>query len=292
MGTRRMTTTFLTAVSFAGLIFLPARSQAQESADPDARQPNTDAPGCTDLRALSRLPVTIITSCDQGDSIEVTVPLEPDAQGNAREKSLRGAYEFREYQLLEARPQDQVFDDLTRLLGIAGFTLQYSSSPSTITARNGDTWMLLETDGNSYDVRVVHVKEDPWTPVKDAQGISREIEAHHRVAIYGIEFSPDNRTIIEQDSGILGQMLSYLEQNSGVTFELESHKTSANGNADTDLEITRLRAQAVVAWLEAHGVASGRLEVKACGRDKPIAENDTPLGSKRNDRIELARAAP
>jgi outer membrane protein OmpA-like peptidoglycan-associated protein len=290
MDTRRFETAVLTGVTIAGLSLWPALCRAQDN--PGIDEAKVDAAGCTDLHELSRLPVTIITSCDKGDSIEVRVPLKPDAQGNAREKALRGAYEFREYQLLEARPQDQVFDDLTRLLGIAGFTVQFSASPSTITAQNLDTWIVVELNGDSYDVRVVHLKEDPWTPVRDAQGMAREIEAHHRVAIYGIEFSPDNRTILEGNSKILDQVLTYLAENSGVSFDVESHTMSSQGNADDDLVITRLRAQSVVGWLQAHGVAGERLTPKAFGRTKPIAENDTALGSRRNDRIELLKTAP
>jgi len=279
-------------VAFAAVILSPALSRAQGEPDAQTDAAKLAASGCADLSVLSRLPNSVIVSCEKADSVDVTMPLKPDEQGNAQEKSVRGAYEFREYQILDADEQEHAFDHLTQLLGIAGFTVRYSSSPSTITGQNQDTWILIEVNGESYDVRVVQMKEDPWTPAKNAQDISREIEAHHRVAIYGIEFSPDNRTILEENSKILGQVLAYLQQNSGVAFDVESHTMNANGNADEDFEITRQRAQEVVAWLEAHGIASGRLEPKALGRNKPIADNGTPLGLKRNDRIELAKTTP
>jgi outer membrane protein OmpA-like peptidoglycan-associated protein len=141
-------------------------------------------------------------------------------------------------------------------------------------------------------VSVVHAKEDPWTPVKDAPEISREMEAHHRVAVYGIEFSPDNQAVTEENSKILGEVLKYFKGNPGLAVDVESHKISKNGNAEDDQEITRNRARAVVAWLEAHGIAAGRLQPKALGRNKPITENDTPLEIQRNERIELAKITP
>jgi flagellar motor protein MotB len=292
MGADRFPKAFIVGAVFAAAILLPARCLAQGDSDAQTDESGPGNSGCADLSALSRLPESVIVSCEKADSVDVTMPLKPDAQGNAREKPLRGAYEFREYQILNADEQEHAFDNLTRLLGIAGFTVQYSSSPSTITAQNQDTWILIEINGESYDVRVVHPAERSWTPVHDAQEISREMQAHGRVGIYGIEFSPDNRAVIEEHSKILGQVLSYLQVNSGVAVDVESHKMSASGNADEDLEITRQRAQAVVAWLAAHGIAAGRLEPKAFGRNKPITENDTPSGLKRNERIELAKTAP
>lgn len=284
--------TFIVGLAFTTALLLPTLCMAQDSLDSEAAGRKLDNPGCTDLTVLSKLPESAIVSCDKGDSMEVTMPLKPDAQGYAREKSVRGVYEFREFQILQADQQEHVFDNLMQLLGIAGFTVKYSSSPSMITARKQDTWMLIRVSGEYYDVSVVHSKEDPWTPVKDAQEISREMEAHRRVAIYGIEFAPDNQAVIEENSKILSQVLKYLKGNPGLAVDVESHKMSVNGTPQNDLEITRKRAKAVVDWLEAHGIAAERLQPKGLGRIKPVTENDTPLEIQRNERFELAQTAP
>jgi outer membrane protein OmpA-like peptidoglycan-associated protein len=292
MAVHRSPKAFLAGIAFAGAILLPTLCLAQENLDPETGEPKADTAGCADLSVLPKLPASVIVSCDKGSSIEVTLPLKPDAQGYGREKSVRGDYEFREYQILDPNQQEQAFDTLTRLLGIAGFTVKFSSSPSTITGRNQDTWILVRVSGEYYDVSVVRSTEDPWTPVKDAQEISREMEVHKRVAIYGIEFSPNNQAVVEENSRILGEVLAYLKGNPGFTIDVESHKMSNNGNAEDDQEIARKRAKAVVDWLEAHGIAVGRLHPKALGRNKPITENDTPVEVQKNERIELARTAP
>jgi len=292
MGAHRFPMTFMAGIAFASATLVPGTCLAQENPAPELPQLKADVEGCADLKVLPKLPGSIIVSCDKGDSIEVILPLKPDAQGYAREKSVRGLYEFREYQMTQVYPQEQTFESLTRFLPMAGFTIKYSASPSTITGRNGDTWILINVSGEYYDVKAVRVKEDPWTPIKDAQEMSREMEAHKRVAIYGIEFSPDNQAIMEEKSTILGEVLKYLQGNPGLAIDVESHKMSKNGNAEDDQEIARKRATAVVAWLEAHGIAAGRLRPKALGRNKPITENDTPLEIQRNERIELAKPAP
>jgi outer membrane protein OmpA-like peptidoglycan-associated protein len=141
-------------------------------------------------------------------------------------------------------------------------------------------------------VKAVRVPEDPWTPVQNAQEISQEMEIHNRVAIYGIEFSPDNQTIVEDHSKILTEVLTHINGHPGLVIDVESHLMSRNGTAESDQEATKKRAQAVVAWLEVHGVVAARLRPKAFGRSKPITENDTPLEVRRNERIELAKTAP
>jgi len=282
----------MAGVVFVGATLVPVVSLARGNAVTEIAQSKADVDECGDLKAVPKLPASIIVSCDRGDSMEVILPLKPDAQGYSREKAVRGHYEFREYQITQSYYQeDQAFENLMRLLPIGGSTVKYSASPSTITARNGDTWILITISGEYYDVKTVQANEDPWTPVKDAQEISREMEAHNRVAIYGIQFSPDNTAVLEENSKILGDILTYLKRNPAVTFDVESHRMSASGTAEDDQDVTRKRATAVVTWLVAHGVAAERLRAKPLGRSKPITENDTPLEIQRNERIELAQTA-
>jgi outer membrane protein OmpA-like peptidoglycan-associated protein len=283
---------FIVGILFVTSILVPAVCLAQENSGAQPFQPSRDLEGCTDLKVLPKLAATTIVSCDSGDSIEVILPLKPDAAGNAREKSVRGRYEFREYRIPSVYQDEQAFLSLMQWLPLAGFTVKYSASPSTITARKQDIWVLINVGGEYYDVKAVLVQPDPWAAVKDAQEISREMEAHKRVAIYGIEFSPDNQTVMEAQSKILGEVLTYLNGKAGLTIDVESHTMSNNGNAEDDQAITRKRAQAVVAWLEAHGIAAGRLRPQAIGRNKPLTENDTPMEIQRNNRIELVQTAP
>ena len=84
---------------------------------------------------------------------------------------------------------------------MAGFTVKYSAAPATITARNGDTWLLINVRGDFYNLSVVRLKEEHWTPpFKNAEEILREMNANSSAAIYGIEFSPGDQAINEPDS--------------------------------------------------------------------------------------------
>jgi outer membrane protein OmpA-like peptidoglycan-associated protein len=284
MPAHRLSTALVLGIAITCSIHLPAPCLAQESV------PDVDAVGCPNLPIFPKLASSVVVSCHRENSVEVNMPLKPDARGFAREKSVRGIYEFREYQILRPDQQERAFENLMQWAPMAGFIVKYSVSPSTITARNGDTWILINVNGEFYDVSVVQAKEEPWTPVKDAEGISQEMQTHSRVGIYGIEFSPDNQAI-EENSKVLIEVLKYLKENPNVSVVVESHKFSTMGSAEDDQEITRKRANAVVNWLVAHGITTGRLQSKALGRTEPVTENDTAIEIQRNERIVLAAAA-
>jgi outer membrane protein OmpA-like peptidoglycan-associated protein len=285
MAAHRFSSALLLGIALTCSIHLPAPCLAQES------EPNVDAAGCPNLLTFPKLAGSVVVACRSGDSVGVTMQLKPDARGFAREKSVRGIYEYREYQITRADQKEQVFENLMQWAPMAGFIVKYSISPSTITARNGDTWILINVSGDFYNVSVVRVKEEPWTPIKDAEGFSREMQTHSRVAIYGIEFSSNNQAINEENSKILIEVLRYLKENPNQPVIVESHVFGTKGNAEADLEITRKRANAVVDWLVTRGITAGRLQSKALGRTKPVTENDTAIEIQRNERIVLAKAA-
>lgn len=275
---------------FAWAILLPAVCAAQESPNFNPSEPRTDAAGCADLTVFPKLAGSIILSCDHGDSMEVTMPLEPDARGFAREKTARGIYEHREYRTPQGYAPEQVFQNLMQLAPMGGFIVKYSAQPSTITARKGDIWILINVTGDSYDVSAVTVKAETWTSVTTAEEISREMQAHNRVEIYGIKFFAADQSIMEDESPILFEMLKYLKQNPDLSVVIESHKVSIAGAPEDDLEITRERANAVMDWLIAHGIARTRLRPRPFGRANPLTENESPSEIQRNERILFVKA--
>jgi len=246
--------------------------------------------GCPRLAALPPLASAKVVSCQNSNSVEISMPLKPDANGYAREKRVRGAYEFREYRINKLE-QDFAFDNLLDALPMAGFTPKYSMKPSTITARNGDTWILIRISDDFYDVSVVHEAQVSCAPPKDTDQISREIQVNNRMAIYGMQFTSENQIILENSSEILVMLLKYLKQNSDLPVFIESHKFTKGGTDLEDFETTWRRANAVVDWFVANGISASRLQAKPFGRIKPLAENNTPHDIQCNERIEISKVA-
>jgi outer membrane protein OmpA-like peptidoglycan-associated protein len=271
-------------------LYQPAPCFAQQSSPnalPDVA--NQENAGCPRLQVFPALPMAVVASCQSGESVGITLPLKPDANGLAQEKRVRGQYEFREYRIPQA-DQSASFANLMTLLPIAGFIVEYSIKPSTITARNGEFWMLINVADETYSVSVVRAPQQQWTPVKTAEEISQEMKAHNQVAIYEIEFSPADQAMQEQNSQILFEILKCLKQNPDLSIVIESYKASNTGTPEDDLEITRERANAVMDWLVAHGIPHSRLQPRPFGRKNPLAEDDIPNEIKQNGSIVLARA--
>jgi outer membrane protein OmpA-like peptidoglycan-associated protein len=287
MMARRLTFALISSVALMCCIYLAPPCFAQDNVNADASLQPADCPA---LNPFPQLVATVVVSCEKGASIELKMPLKPDAQGFAREKSVQGAYDFREYRIPRVDQQEHAFDSIMQLIPMAGYVVKYSSSPSIITARKEDTWILIRVNGASYNVSVVRNTPIPCTPVKNAEEISREIEAHNRVPIYGIQFAAPNQAMQETGSEILKEVLKYLRQNPNLTVFIESHKVSTTGTPEDDLGITKQRANAIVDWLVAHGVPAARLQARPFGRTKSLTENDTPQEIQCNERIELSRA--
>jgi outer membrane protein OmpA-like peptidoglycan-associated protein len=290
-GRFRLCLTFAIALACVSVLTLPVVCLAQEQ-DPNGPPYQAEEnSGCPPPTLLWPLPGATIVTCHHGDSVGVTLPLKPDAQGHSQEKQVRGAYDFREYQVAESQ-RDNSFDNMMKELPMAGFKIKYSIKPSTITARKENMWALINVSGEFYNVSLVIEPPEVWAFAKTAAEISSEMQAHNQVDIYGIQFSPDDQSILEKESQILFEILRYLKQNNDISVVVESDKITPNRLPEVDSEITGKRANAVMDWLIAHGVARSRVQPRPAGRNNPITENESPSEIQRNERIVLIKSAP
>ena len=102
-----------------------------------------------------------------------------------------------------------------------------------------------------------------------------------------IFFFLDDTRLQEQSHGILDRIVEVMEENPQVTkVRVEGH-TDNQGSESYNRDLSQRRAEAVVAYLKAHGVEASRLEAMGFGEELPIAENDTPEGRARNRRVEF-----
>jgi outer membrane protein OmpA-like peptidoglycan-associated protein len=86
----------------------------------------------------------------------------------------------------------------------------------------------------------------------------------------------------------LQQIAQMLQENPALKLRVEGH-TDNQGAAAANQALSDKRAQAVVAWLTAHGVTASRLVAKGYGASKPVADNTTEDGRAKNRRVELAK---
>jgi outer membrane protein OmpA-like peptidoglycan-associated protein len=63
--------------------------------------------------------------------------------------------------------------------------------------------------------------------------------------------------------------------------------TDSRGTEESNLDLSRRRAQAVAEELTANGVSTGRISTRGLGAADPLATNSTPEGRAQNRRVEI-----
>ena len=117
---------------------------------------------------------------------------------------------------------------------------------------------------------------------------AQELEETGRAIVYGINFAFDSADIEPSSESVLLDVLAVLNNDSGLALTIEGH-TDSTGDNDYNLDLSQRRAQSVVDWLIANGVAVGRLNALGYGEERPVADNATAEGRAANRRVELKK---
>jgi len=97
------------------------------------------------------------------------------------------------------------------------------------------------------------------------------------------DIKPDSYSLLDEYGKALNGGLS------NAIVAVAGH-TDAKGADDYNMALSEKRANAIKEYLIAnHGVAPDRVVVKAYGKSKPIASNNTPDGQSLNRRVEFIR---
>jgi hypothetical protein len=88
----------------------------------------------------------------------------------------------------------------------------------------------------------------------NADGWAQQINQSGRVSVYGINFDTGKSTIRPDSEPALSEVVKLLQANASWAMVVAGH-TDNVGSQATNLVLSRERAQSVIAWLSAHGVA-------------------------------------
>ncbi len=105
---------------------------------------------------------------------------------------------------------------------------------------------------------------------------------------YAVLFDFDSATLKTESDATLQQMLAVLQADPSANIEIVGH-TDWVGTDAYNLALSQRRAQAVVDWLIAHGIAATRVNAVGMGEAEPVAENTNPAGRQQNRRVEIRR---
>lgn len=107
----------------------------------------------------------------------------------------------------------------------------------------------------------------------------------------GIKFNEGAASIAPESEGRLDRLAAILQRCPSARIELGGY-TDSDGTPQRNETLSRIRAQAVLDYLVAAGIAGDRLTAVGYGETNPIATNDTVEGRAANRRIEFKVLEP
>lgn len=117
------------------------------------------------------------------------------------------------------------------------------------------------------------------------------LDAEGRVQLHGILFDLDRASLQPEASRQLQDVVTLMKDYPGLRLEVQGH-TDDQGTDQYNLELSRQRAEAVVAYLGLFGIDTGRTVARGYGESKPVAANSSEEGRVQNRRVELVKLAP
>jgi OmpA-OmpF porin, OOP family len=106
---------------------------------------------------------------------------------------------------------------------------------------------------------------------------------------WAIEFDTGKATFRPEAVPVLEQMMDQITV-SGLAVQISGH-TDSVGDAASNLALSKRRADAISAWLQANAASSfpkERLRTRAYGDQQPLADNSTAEGRAKNRRVDVA----
>lgn len=122
-----------------------------------------------------------------------------------------------------------------------------------------------------------------------AEEIEGELSAQGYVDIYGVLFDHDKASLRADSEEQLTEISKTLKATTDQKYLLVGH-TDSSGDYDYNMQLSRKRADAVVAALvNDYGVDSGQMKSVGVGMAAPVATNATAKGRARNRRVVLVK---
>ena len=104
--------------------------------------------------------------------------------------------------------------------------------------------------------------------------------------IGNVQFQQSSPIILEQSLSKLNKLARFLSENNELKIEISGH-TSNEGDPEKNKTLSLERAKTVANYLIQKDINKARLTIKGYGSERPIADNNTILGKKKNRRVEF-----
>jgi len=106
------------------------------------------------------------------------------------------------------------------------------------------------------------------------------------IQISKLYFEADTFALENNSFEVLDEIYNFLNENPKVVVEIGGHTNNIPEHNFCDW-LSEKRAKEVADYLNRKGIRDNRLQYKGYGKRSPIATNRTPVGRKRNQRVEI-----
>jgi outer membrane protein OmpA-like peptidoglycan-associated protein len=130
-------------------------------------------------------------------------------------------------------------------------------------------------------------KANAPNPCTGSDSLAADLQQSGRAVVYGINFASDSAKVSADSAEALNRVLAVMQSHPALRFRIEGYTDSTNTD-QYNLDLSKRRAQAIVAWLVEHGIVADRLRSEGYGKNNPVADNDTPQGRSLNRRVEVS----
>ena len=114
----------------------------------------------------------------------------------------------------------------------------------------------------------------------------KNIKIGSKIALRNVFFDTGRSDIRSESNAELDRLVQLLKDVPSLKIELSGH-TDNTGSAQSNIQLSQDRANAVVNYLVSKGISKDRLVAKGYGSDRPVDSNSTADGRQNNRRTEF-----
>jgi OmpA-OmpF porin, OOP family len=165
-------------------------------------------------------------------------------------------------------------------------TLKGPRGSAIVSDQTRDTVAKLWGVREPVHVIITEPEPAPAPPPLPVEAKKLEVDLTQFLEGKNIRFDVNSDTIHPDGKVVLDQVFRILATAPAVAVDITGH-TDSDGDAKSNLDLSKRRAAAVKQYLVSRGIKAERLETEGFGSTKPVAPNDTPANKARNRRIEF-----